>query len=193
MQSWLGIVSGYYPWSVSCKTYTLWRHRSHDLQLCASCGSQPLGYSTTLSPSFVLLLASRTHGLCCKRGSALAAGKYDATPHPSLATKATLWTAGRCRPASLGWQEKVTQTSHTSNECSKLYTGPALSSGILKINFATFSKEDLQGTCHKRLGAGSGFWKGDFYAYSYSAPANAQTFASGLICLPGNPDFSCLI
>lgn len=162
MQSWLGIVSGYYPWSVSCKTY-IKTHRSHNLQLCASCGSRPLGYSTTLSPSFVLLLVSRTRGLCCKRGSALAAGKYDATPHPSLATRATLWTAGRCRLVCPGWQDKLTQTSHTSNGCSKLYTSPALSSDILKITFATFSKEDLQGTSHKRLGPGSGFWKGDFY------------------------------
>lgn len=37
----------------------------------------------------------------------------------------------------------LTQTSHTSEECSKLSTGPALSSGILKINFATFSEEEL--------------------------------------------------
>lgn len=158
MQSWPGTISDYYPWSVSCKTYTLWRCRGPSVAtFCAACGSQPLGYSTTLSPSFTLLLISRTHGLCCKRGSALSCRQicFCSSSQPSY--KGNSLDSYKMQTCIPGWQKKLTQTSHTSNECSKLYTAPALSSGILKINFTTFSKEDLQGTCHKRLGPGSRF------------------------------------
>lgn len=193
MQPRLGIISDYYPCSVSCKTYTLWRCRSHNLQHSVL----PVGLSHQATvqhspPHLIFCLFPELMVSAVKEVQLWAASEY-AAPHPSLVTTATLWAAGRCSLVSPSWQKKLSQTSHTSNECSKLYTAPALSSGILKISFATFSKEDLQGTCHKRLGPGSGFWKEDVYTSSSSAAANPQTFASGIICLPGNPDFSCLI
>lgn len=193
MQSWLGIISGYYPWSVSCKMYTLCRCRRHSLQLSVL----PVGLShwatVQHSPPHLLFCSPELVVSAVKGVQLWAAGKYDAAPYRSSATRAALWTAGGQRLVSPGWQEKLTHISHTSSECSKPHTGPALSSGILKINFATFSKEDLQGTCHERLSPGSGFCKGDFYTYSSSAAAIPQTFASGIICLPSNPDFNSLI
>lgn len=119
MQSWLGIISGYYPWSVSCKMYTLCRCRRHSLQLSVL----PVGLShwatVQHSPPHLLFCSPELVVSAVKGVQLWAAGKYDAAPYRSSATRAALWTAGGQRLVSPGWQEKLTQISHTSNECSK--------------------------------------------------------------------------
>lgn len=189
MQSWLGIISSYYPWCVYYKMYTHSEDAGAGTYKCLSClWINHLATVQQAPPHLLFCLSQDACGLCSKRDSALSSRQIQCASLSQPGNMGKSLDSWKMQSCITTLTRKIGSLSHT--ECSKIQAGIALPSSIFVwVNFATSSEKDLRGTCHRRRGLGSRFWKGDFYTCS---PPAVLEMPTGIIYLPGNPDYRCL-
>lgn len=130
MQSWLRIISGYYPCCVYCKMYTHFEDAGAGTYKSLSCLWVNHLATVQQAPSHLLFcLPQEACGLCCKRGSSFSSRQIQCPFSSQPGNKGNSldsWKTQTCIPRLT--RDTDSDISHI--ECSKLHIGMALSGSI---------------------------------------------------------------